>query len=412
MKPVAITGIGAISPYGYGRDALIRGIAAGPVTFCPLPEREYRHGPGWYGPVPFDTLPSGTPVVERANNFCKLGYWAAHQALRDAKYKVGTGYDTALISASTLGYSVVEQYGDMLDMRRAQYLYHSSINGVIAMTERVRGMQFILVSEETAATKALGLAAQLIANGRCKAVLTGGVEIYSRTLCLCYSTVNKVSPKDKSATATDAISIQPWHPQRNGFIFSEGACYFMLEDLELAQQRNATIYALITGWGAAQEPVGDGYTIDTQGGGLTRAIDQAITSANTDSAAIDTVIASANGAVVKDAVELSILTEIFNPERTNPVNVISFKSRLGETLGAGGAFSTALAATLPELVEGNHAVTSLGFDKLSPRINLFSGNGPVGKRILITDLGYHGDSAALIIERQLKPPICHTANSP
>lgn len=394
MKPVAITGMGIVSPFGYGPDALWHGVETNTILFSPIPDAEYKHSPGRYGAIPCDALPKGNALITRANDFAKLGYWAAHAALRDARYRVGDGYQCALISGSTIGYSVVNQFGDMLDMSRAQYMYHSAVNGIISVEDRIRGMQIMLCSQESVSTQGIGLASQLIASGKYQAALAGGVEIYSRALHACYSTTRKVSPLDADELRAEDPAMRPWGPTRNGFVFSEGACYLLLEDLELARARGARVYGLIAGWGTSQEPAHDGYEINEGGACLSESIDQALSSAGIDANQVNTVFASANGSVRKDAVELRVLSEKF---AQTPVTVTGFKHLLGEALGASGAFSVALACLnfersgrLPAVQDGAPIRGTLKFS---------SGDEPVGDTILITDLGYRGDSAALLLWR-------------
>ena len=394
MKSVAITGMGVVSPFGYGPDALWHGVETNSISFSPIPDAEYKHGPGLYGAIPCNALPKGSAVITRANDFAKFGYWAAHAALRDARYRVGDGYQCALISGSTIGYSVVNQFGDMLDMSRAQYMYHSAVNGIISIEDRILGMQIMLCSQESVSTQGIGLASQLIASGKYQAALVGGVEIYSRALHACYSTARKVSPLDADEPPTEGPAMRPWGETRNGFVFSEGACYLLLEDFELAKARGARIYGLIAGWGTSQEPARDGYEINEGGACLSESIDQALASANIDANQVNTVFASANGSVRKDAVELRVLSEKFAEA---PVMVTGFKHLLGETLGASGAFSVALACLsfersgrLPVVRDGATIQGALKFS---------SGGEPVGDTVLITDLGYRGDSAALLLRR-------------
>lgn len=394
MKPVAITGMGMVSPFGYGPDALWRGIETNTVPFSPIPESEYKKNPGLYGAIPRNALPKGNALISRANDFARSGYWAAHAALRDARYKVGDGYQCAVISGSAIGYSVVSQFGDMLDMSRAQYMYHSAVNGMISVEDRIRGMQIMLCSQESVSTQGIGLASQLIASGKYQAALAGGVEIYSRALHACYSTTRKVSPLDADELRAEGPAMRPWGPTRNGFVFSEGACYLLLEDLELARARGARIYGLIVGWGTSHEPAHDGYEINEGGACLSESIDQALASAGIDANYVNTVFASANGSVRKDAVELRVLREKFAQAS---VTVSGFKHLLGETLGAAGAFSVALACLgiersgrLPVINDGATIQGTLKFS---------SGEEPVGGNILITDLGYRGDSSALLLRR-------------
>lgn len=396
MKPVAITGLGAVSPFGLGTEALWEGVTGGGVSFVPIPEAEYKHAPGLYGTVSQEALPKGSSLIARANEFAKFGYWAAQGALRDSRHKVGDGYQCALVSGSAVGYSVVSQFGDMLDMSRAQYLYHSSVNGVISVECRVRGMQIMLYSYESASTQAIGLAAQLVSSGRYTSVLAGGVEAYSRALHASYSTASKASPLD-APTPGDQPSMKPWHPARDGFVFSEGACYLLLEDLDAARARGAHIYGVIAGWGSSQTPSDDGYEIAADGRSLHEAIDGALSSAAIQAQGVETVIASGNGSVRKDAIELDVLVERFR-HLPNSVTLSGYKHLLGETLGSSGAFSVALAclgfeqaAALP-VIDGPAPLEA-------GALRWATGVESAKEHVLITDLGYRGDAAALLLRR-------------
>lgn len=396
MKPVAITGMGAVSPFGYGIECLVDGMAAGTPPFVPIPQAEYKHCPGLYGALPANILPRGDTLLARANEFCLAGYWAAHQALHHSGYRPGTGYQCGLISASAFGYSVVDQFGDMLDFARAQYLYHASVNGVIAIKERVRGMQLMLTSLETAATLGIAMAAQMISSGRYEAVLAGGLEVYSRALYGCYGSVRKVAPLDCANPGAAVIAMRPWDPDRHGFVFSEGACYLMLEDLDKARARGATIWGLVVGWGSSQEASQDGYLIDERGGSLRAAVNQALSRAEVGHDAVSGIVCSANGSVQKDEVELRVLAERF-AAASAAVEVTGFKGVLGETLGASGAFSTALACLAMTRTGRLPAVR--GGREIRGSLRFAGGDQPVGRHLLITDLGYRGDGAALLLSR-------------
>jgi len=397
MKPVAITGLGVVSPFGIGLDALHQGIRSGQPPFQPVPEKEYRHSPGLYGAAPIDRLPRGNALIARSNDLCKLGYWAAHAALKDSGIRLGDGYGCALISGSAIGFPVVDQYGDMQDISRSQYLYHSAVNGIIAIQERVRGLQIMIQSQECASTQAIGLAAQLVASGRYPAALTGGVDIYSRSLHACYGTACKVSPLDAEGDSPHAIGSRPWQTDRNGFVYSEGSSYLVLEDLDAARARGARIYGFIVGWGSRQGAFDDPYEVDESGAVLAESIEQALDTAQVSALQVDSVIASANGSVRKDAVELRVLGEHLGVERATPAVVTGFKHLLGETLGAAGAFSTALACL--HWVKGD-AWPAVQADLPPPAHLAFSGGRETaGDHTLISDLGYHGESAALLLRR-------------
>jgi len=265
---------------------------------------------------------------------------------------------------------------------------------IISIQERIRGMQIMLSSQESVSTQGIGLAAQLVASGKYQAALTGGIDIYSRALHACYSTTRKVSPLDGDEFRSEDPTIRPWGGKRNGFIFSEGACYLLLEDIDLAKARGTRIYGLIAGWGTSQEPSYDGYEIDEGGTCLSDSIDQALTRAGIKPVQVNTVIASANGSTKKDAIELQVLSNKFSQ---SPVSVTSFKHLLGETLGASGAFSAALACLHFErfgyLPAFNNGTSIHGGLKYS------SEKEQAGDTLLITDLGYHGDSATLLLRK-------------
>ncbi|KOR31065.1 hypothetical protein TI04_02860 [Achromatium sp. WMS2] len=170
-----------------------------------------------------------------------------------------------------------------------------------------------------------------------------------------------------------------------------------MEDLEAAHARGAHVYGLIVGWGSCQGTFEDPYEVDENGLVLIDSVNQALDTAGISASQIDSIIASANGSLNKDAVELRVFAKLFNELRSTPAIITNFKHILGETLGAGGAFSTTLGALY---LKAGDALPVISADLPIPANLAFStGRETAGTLALVSDLGYHGESATLLLRK-------------
>ena len=175
------------------------------------------------------------------------------------------------------------------------------------------------------ATGAKGAAYTEIVMGRCDACISGGVEatvtpmgISGFTALKALSTAHNDNPEKAS---------RPFDKDRDGFVMGEGAGLLMLESLEHAQARGATIYAEIIGAGSSDDAF--------HGEGMIAAMQRAIADAGVSPDVVDHINAHATSTHLGDICETGAVKQVFG-ERAYQIAISATKSQTGHLLGAAG----------------------------------------------------------------------------
>jgi 3-oxoacyl-[acyl-carrier-protein] synthase II len=186
--------------------------------------------------------------------------------------------------------------------------------------------------------------------------------------------------------ALQALSVEgvsrPFDARRDGFVMGEGAGALVLEELEAAQARGATILGEILGYAATS----DAYHLtapDPSAGPASRAIELALEDAGLTTEDVDYVNAHGTSTPLNDAVETRALKLAFGEERAKQVPISSTKSAIGHLLGAAGAVEA--VATL-ETLRTRIIAPTLGLEVPDPELDL--DYVPVESRPLITSNGH------------------------
>ena len=219
------------------------------------------------------------------------------------------------------------------------------------------GTQGPLMSQCTAcaaANMALGDALDAIRLGRADVMLAGGTEAGIEEVGIAgFSAMRALSRRlDDPERAS-----RPFDAKRDGFVMGEGAAILVLESLDRALDRNASIYAELIGYGVSS----DAHHVtepDPTGRQPARAIENAMADAGVGPADIDHVNAHATSTPVGDESETRILKEAFGEERAYEIPISAIKGATGHCLGASGA------------IEAVTCVFAVQRDLLPPTINL------------------------------------------
>ena len=180
-----------------------------------------------------------------------------------------------------------------------------------------------------ASTHAIGNAARLIAWGRCNAVVTGGTESAATITALAGFT-------NMTALSSTLVS-KPFDVTRDGFIMGEGAAIFILERMDLAINRGATIIAEVLG--AASNADAHHITAPSPGGvGAAACMNLALKDAGIVATDIKQINAHGTSTPLNDAAESEAIVKVFG-EQSPPV--LSIKGVTGHPLGAAGALEAA-----------------------------------------------------------------------
>jgi 3-oxoacyl-[acyl-carrier-protein] synthase II len=183
-----------------------------------------------------------------------------------------------------------------------------------------------------AGTQAIGEAAEVIRRGDANVIVTGGTEAGICEIGMGgFSTMRALS----TWAGDPSKASRPFDKGRDGFAPSEGSGILILESLEHAQARDATIYAEIGGWGVSS----DAYHLvqpHPEGSGAAKAMNRALANAGVTINDIDYINAHGTSTPINDASETKAIKAVFGDLSYN-VPISSTKSMVGHSLGASGS---------------------------------------------------------------------------
>ncbi|CAN5572962.1 beta-ketoacyl-[acyl-carrier-protein] synthase family protein [soil metagenome] len=193
------------------------------------------------------------------------------------------------------------------------------------------------VSACASGAEGMGMAMKMIREGRADVMVAGGTEAAIHPV-----TVAAFAAMKALSTRNDdpQVASRPYDTSRDGFVMGEGSAVMVLEELEHAKARGATIYAELSGVGMSS----DSYHITAghpEGEGAARAMIEAVTDAGLEMDDIAHINAHATSTPVGDVAETKAIHRAFG-ERATQIPVTATKSMTGHLLGAAGALEAVL----------------------------------------------------------------------
>ncbi len=212
-------------------------------------------------------------------------------------------------------------------------------SGHISMRIGCKGPNLTQTTACAAGTHAVGEAFRHIVYGDCDIAITGGTESV-----ICPLAVGGFSAMKALSTRNDdpATASRPFDVDRDGFVISEGSGMMVLEELESAQKRGATIYAEIIGYGQSS----DAYHIAAppeDGEGAARCMAAALRDARLNPEDIDYINAHGTSTPLNDKCETQAIKTVFG-DHAYKMMISSTKSMTGHMLGAAGGIEAAFTA--------------------------------------------------------------------
>jgi 3-oxoacyl-[acyl-carrier-protein] synthase II len=369
MRRVVITGLGMVTPLGWGVDctwqALLAGKSgAGRITAfdttdyacqvaCEVPRVNGRGHGSADMPGAFDPDKVMPPKDQRRiDDFILYAVAAAEEALTDASWKPEADADkerTGVIIGSGIGGlgTISDTAIDLHERgprRVSPFFIPSALinlaSGQVSIRYGLKGPNHAVVTACATGAHAVGDAARLIQFGDADVMLAGGAEaaviplgIAGFIACRAMSTSFNDAPERAS---------RPYDKDRDGFVMGEGAAALVLEEYEHAKARGAKIYAEVAGYGLA----GDAYHITApspDGDGGFRAMRAAIARAGIDPSDIDYINAHGTSTPLGDEIEVGAVERLLG-QAAGKVAMSSTKSSIGHLLGAAGAVEAAFTA--------------------------------------------------------------------
>jgi 3-oxoacyl-[acyl-carrier-protein] synthase II len=215
----------------------------------------------------------------------------------------------------------------------------NAVSATIGIKFSLGGQNNTVCEACSAGTAAIGQAFESVRQGRCDLAITGGVEYIGDEYGTVFHAFDAGGVLVRN-TGDPARANRPFDADRTGMLLAEGgAGLLVIEELEHARCRGATIYAEICGYGETF----DAYSlmmIEPSGEAIKRAHRQALDTAGIDVSEVDYINAHGTGTRSNDVAESSVIGEVFS----NRVLVNSSKSILGHSLGASGALEAIVCA--------------------------------------------------------------------
>jgi 3-oxoacyl-[acyl-carrier-protein] synthase II len=207
-----------------------------------------------------------------------------------------------------------------------------SASGQVAISLGIRGPNYAVVSACATGSHAVGEAAELIKRGDTDAVLAGGTEACMHPLILAgFCAMRGLAVEDEHPPRAS----RPFDATRAGFVMGEGACVLLLEDLEQAQARGATVYAEVLGYGASNDAHHMAQP-DPESVGVGEMMRAALRRAGVDPQNVGYINAHGTSTPLGDAAETRAIKDVFG-EHAYQLAVSSTKSVTGHCFGAAGA---------------------------------------------------------------------------
>lgn len=267
--------------------------------------------------------------------------------------------------------------------------------GMVSIMTGAKGPNWAAVSACATSGNTVGEAWETIRRGDSKAMIAGGSEKGITPIAMAaFDNMHALSRRNDDPQGAS----RPFDATRDGFVMGEGAAMLILEDLEFAKARGATILAEIVGYGST----GDAYHVTEPapgGEGLVRAMRRALQKAGLRPDQVDYINAHGTSTPYNDRTETQAIKTCFG-EYAYRLAISSTKSMIGHTLGAAGAVEavisvmTILTGVIPPTINLHHPDPECDLDYVPNEARHATVNIAMSN-----SMGFGGHNTCLIFKR-------------
>ncbi len=407
MTRVVVTGVGMVTPLGLDTQSTWEALLAG---------RSGADRVSLFDVEPFPTTiacevkgfdPSGfmnPKEIRQSDRYIRFAMSAALEAVEKSGLEVTPANRDNVATIIGSGYGgigtiqdAVETLGARGPGRVSPFLMPMMVTEMgaskVSIALGARGPAYSVTSSCCSGSDSIGAAADLIRRGDAAVALAGGAEATITPIAFAgFSQAGALSTKRNDDPARAS---RPFDADRDGFVMGEGACVLVLEDLDHAQARGATVIAELAGYASTA----DAYHIThpaENGEGAVRAMRRALDKAGLSPGEIDYINAHGTSTPINDREETRAIKTVFG-EAAYAVPVSSTKSMHGHLLGAGGALEAAICALA---VADNHIPPTINLENADPDCDLDytpgqARSGPVMSALSNT-FGFGGHNTSII----------------
>jgi 3-oxoacyl-[acyl-carrier-protein] synthase II len=413
MPPrVVITGLGVVTPLGENASDLWENVCAGKSGIKRISRWDPEAFSTQFGGECTDFNPEAHGIdrrdAKRLDRFAQFAIAASRQALNDS----GLDLDTVdrnragvLIGSGIGGIETLEEQASILVAKgpgrmspfTVPRLMVNAASGNVSILLGLRGPATAVATACATGANAIGDAAALIKTGFADVMIAGGSEAALSKLGMgSFCAARAMSQRNDDPVHAS----RPWDKDRDGFVMSEGAGIVVLESLESAKKRGATIYAEVAGYGQTADAHHITSIIE-DGSGAAKAMNLALQDAGIAPEDVDYINAHGTSTPIGDPAETNAVKTSFG-DHARKLALSSTKSMLGHSLGATGGVETVLTALTVK-----HGV-------IPPTINLQAPDVDAGcdldytpntarempvKAALNNSFGFGGHNACLLLRR-------------
>ena len=358
MRRVVITGVGVVTPLGIGVEESWQALCQGKSAVGMISRWDARNHRSQIAAEVKDFNPEdfmGKKQVRTMDLFIQYAIAAASMAMEDSRFDItsvdadraGLVVGSALQGMTTMEYNQ-QLFLDGMQDKISPFFVPGFIANMaacqIAIAFGIKGPLHCPVTACATGTHAIGDAFKMIQRGATDFMLAGGAEAaITPLICAGFDALKVTSPRNNEPEKAS----RPFDKDRDGFAPGEGAGVVILEELEMALARGATVYAEVVGYGITN----DAYHIvstDPQGDGAARCMAEALADAGISCDQVDYINAHGTSTIVNDLSETMAIKTVFG-EYAKTVPVSSNKSMIGHLMGGSGAVEAIFTAlTLQE----------------------------------------------------------------
>jgi 3-oxoacyl-[acyl-carrier-protein] synthase II len=353
-RRVVITGLGAITPVGNNVETfwanLKKGVSGiGKIEAFDTTGYDCQIGGEVRGfdPKPFFSNPKD---IRRTDRFAQLALAAAKMALENSGIdleKLDRDRFGVIVSSGIGGLKTLEDQYTVLvtkgPSRNSPFtipmLISNMASGLISMEYGLHGPNLCIVTACATSNNAIGESWRMIKFGDADIFLAGGSEASIVAIGLAgFSAMRALSTRNDEPERAS----RPFDRDRDGFVMSEGAGVLVVEELEHAKARGATIYCELAGYGLTA----DAYHMTApppNGEGAARAMQLALDHARISPNQVDYINAHATSTDIGDLCETRAIKKVFG-HHAHKVSISSTKSMTGHLLGGAGGVEMAACA--------------------------------------------------------------------
>lgn len=354
LKKVVVTGLGAVTPLGNNvqetwKNVLAGKSGAGPITHFDASLFKTKFACEVKNFNPGDLFER--KELRKYDRYAQLAITAAKEAMENSKLdlesedkdRIGVIFSAGIGGITTFEEEVGNYYLEMDKGPRFNPFFIPKMiadisAGHISMIYGLRGPNYATVSACASSTNAIVDAFNLIRLGKANAIVTGGAEAtISPSAVGGFNAMHALSTRNDSPLTAS----RPFSASRDGFVMGEGSAALILEELEHAIARGATIYAEVVGGGMSA----DAHHLTAshpEGLGAKLVMRNALEDAEMQPEDIDYINVHGTSTPVGDISEVKAILDVFG-EHSYKLNISSTKSMTGHLLGAAGATEALLS---------------------------------------------------------------------